>query len=45
MLENKEYDKMIYFANNQIYSLPIEEVIKPKEIDYKHLYKVNEIIG
>lgn len=45
MLINKDYDKMIYFADNQIHSLPLNEAIKPKEIDYKHLYKVNEIIG
>ena len=45
MLSNKEYDKMIYFLNNHIYSLPLDEAIKVKEIDYKHLYKVNEIIG
>ena len=45
MLLNKEYDKMIYFANNHIYSLPLEEAIKNKNIDYMHLYKVNEIIG
>ena len=45
MLEEKQYEQMIYFANNQVYSLPIEDVIKPKEIHYKELYKVNEIIG
>ena len=45
MLCNKEYDKMLYFANNHIHTLMLDEVIKPKEIDYKHLYKVNEIIG
>ena len=45
MLEEKRYDEMIYFANNEVHSLPINDAIKQKEISYKHLYKVNEIIG
>lgn len=45
LLEEHKCDEMIYFANNEVYSLPISEAIKQKEINYKHLYKVNEIIG
>lgn len=45
MLLNKDYGKMVYFMNNCVHTLTLEEVIKPKVIDYKELYKVNEVIG
>ena len=44
-LINKDYGKMLYFVNNHVNSLPLEEATKEKVIDYKDLYKVNEIIG
>ena len=45
MLENKEYGKMAYFMDNKVSYLDLKEVVKPKVINYKELYKVNEIIG
>ena len=45
MLMNKEYGKMAYFMNNRVQYLDLKEVVKSKVIDYKNLYKVNEIIG
>lgn len=44
-LVSKDYGKMIYFANNHVFSLPLEEAVDHKEIDYQDLYTVNEIIG
>ena len=45
MLSNKEYGKMIYFNNNHVHSLPLEDAIKSKVVDYKELYEVNKVIG
>jgi len=45
LLTKKEYGKMVYFMNNRIHYLDLNEVVRPKVIDYKELYKVNEIIG
>ena len=44
-LKNKNYGKMIYFLNNHVHYLDFEDAVKDKVIDYKELYKVNEIIG
>ena len=44
-LMKKDYGKMLYFVNNHINALDLEEAVKEKEIDYIDLYKVNEIIG
>ena len=45
MLIKKEYGKMVYFVNNHVESKELSEVVKPKNIDYTELYKVNEVIG
>lgn len=45
MLVEKKYGKMIYFSNNHIHSLSLNDAIKNKKIDYQELYKVNEVIG
>ncbi len=44
-LIDKKYGEMVIFRNNRVSCLPLEEVVKPKEVDYKDLYKINEIIG
>lgn len=44
-LVKKNYGKMLYFVNNHVDSLDLEDAVKTKEIDYFDLYKVNEVIG
>ena len=45
MLLEKNYGKMIYFNNNHVSYIPLQDAIKNKKIDYKELYEVNEVIG
>ena len=45
LLTNKESGKMVYFLDNHVYTKPLGEVVKPREINYMDLYKINEIIG
>ena len=43
-LLNGESGKMLYLSYKEVKSLPFDEAIKRKEIDYKYLYDVNKII-
>ena len=45
LLMNKESGKMVYFLDNHVYTKDLKEVVTKREIDYKDLYKINEIIG
>jgi 6-phosphofructokinase 1 len=44
-LLNGESDKMIYLSNKEVKSLPFDDAIKQKVIDYTYLYDVNKMIG
>lgn len=44
-LLNGESSKMLYLLEKEIKSLPLEEAIEKKVIDYTYLYEVNKIIG
>ena len=45
LLLNNQSGKMVYFLNNKVETLDMNEAIKTKEITYKNLYTINEVIG
>jgi len=38
-------DIMLYLSNKEIKSIPLDEAVEKKVINYKHLYEVNNLIG